>query len=419
MNPIPLSKSAARRIVLNAQMLNGQGGLPSGKAGVRRIFDRLGYIQIDTIHIIERSHHHTLRTRLPGYAQSMLHDLQAVDRSVFEYWAHAMAYLPMADYRFFLYKMKQFRDPAHPWLKYHATPGELPLKSVLERIRAEGPLTARDFIRPDDRKRGPWWDWGPAKSALELLFWRGELMISERRNFQKVYDLSERVLPRGIDTSVPTDREMAEHLVRQALAAMGVARVKELFAFLQSTSVRDSKFRAVSWDRMTRTIDEMAEAKTIIPAVVQGDTEESYFLLGGAANADPDIPKSKKTVRFLSPFDNLIIQRDRTRRMFDFTYTLECYLPASKRVHGYFVLPLLYGDSFAGRIDPQADRKTGTMILHSAALEKEFKPSEAFYGKLSDAIAGFAEFNGCRRVVIEKTTPAKLKSILQPRLPRG
>jgi uncharacterized protein YcaQ len=419
MTPITLSKQMARRIVLNAQLLNGQTGLPPGKAGLQRIIDRLGYVQIDTINIIERAHHHTLRTRLPGYAQAMLHDLQAVDRAVFEYWAHAMAYLPMTDYRYVLYRMKQFQDAEHPWLQYHSSQDGLPLESVLKRIREEGALTARDFKGPDDRKRGPWWDWAPAKSALELLFWRGELMISERRNFQKVYDLTERVLPPGIDTRLPDERETAEHLVRQALAAMGIAAAREICAFKQPTSARDSKFRAVPWDVMVRTLEEMVEEKSVTGAVLQGEKEDRYFMLGGTMDGIEGMPKDKPSVHLLSPFDNLIIQRDRTQRLFDFTYTLECYVPAPKRVHGYFVLPVLYGDSIVGRIDPQADRKSGRMILHNVILEEDFEPSEAFYNKFSQAVARFAEFNQCKTVVIERSRPAKLKSILKTKMKLG
>ncbi|MGB7538448.1 MAG: crosslink repair DNA glycosylase YcaQ family protein [Anaerolineales bacterium] len=416
MAPITLSKQTARRIILNAQMLDGQAGFPPGKAGLQRIIDRLGYVQIDTINIIERAHHHTLRTRLPGYAQAMLHGLQAIDRTVFEYWAHAMAYLPMTDYRYVLYRMKQFQDAEHPWLQYHSGRGGLPLESVLKRIRGEGALTARDFKGPDDRKRGSWWDWAPAKSALELLFWRGELMISERRNFQKVYDLTERVLPPGTDTRIPDERETAEHLIRQALAAMGLANAKEICAFKQPVSVRDSKFRGVPWDVMNRTIDEMVEEKSIAEAVLKGEKGDRCFMLRGTMDGMAGLPKVKPLVRLLSPFDNLIIRRDRTQRLFDFTYTLECYLPARKRVHGYFVLPVLYGDSIVGRIDPQADRKSRKMILHNVIMEKDFEPSEAFYEKFSQAVAEFAEFNQCDAVVVEKTRPAKLKSILKSKL---
>ncbi len=416
MSPVTLAKSAARRIILDAQLLNGKSGAEPGKAGLRRIIDRLGYVQIDTIHIVERAHHHVLWTRQPGYAPAMLHDLQAADRAVFEYWAHAMAYLPISDYRFVLYRMKQFRDNDHPWLQYHNGQGGLPLQDVLARIRAEGALTARDFKSPDGRKRGPWWDWAPAKSALELLFWRGELMISERRNFQKVYDLTERVLPPGTDTRMPGERETAEHLILQALSAMGIATAKEICAFKQPSSVRDSKFRAVPWDAMTRVLDELVEAKTIVEAVIRSVPDGRYYLLDGTLDKISNTPAPGKSVLILSPFDNLIIQRDRTQRLFDFEYTLECYLPAPKRTHGYFVQPILYGDSLVGRIDPQADRATGRMILHSISLEEGFKPSKAFYGRFAKALAGFAAFNGCDTVTLRKTRPAGLKSIVNGEL---
>jgi|WetSurMetagenome_2_1015567.scaffolds.fasta_scaffold22575_3 uncharacterized protein len=419
MTPINISKSIARRIVLDAQLLNGSAGVKPGKAGTQRIIDQLGYIQIDTIHIVERAHHHTLRTRQSGYTPVILHDLQAVDRTVFEYWAHAMAYLPMPDYRFMLYRMKQFRSSDHPWLQYHTADGGLPLGEVLKRIRAEGALTAKDFQKPSDRKRGPWWDWGPAKSALELLFWRGELMISERRNFQKVYDLTERVLPPGTDTRMPDERETAVHLIRQALSALGIASLREICVFKQPASGRDSKFRAVPWEVMIRTVEELAEEKVLVEAVIRGGNEERCFLLRDALDGLAGPPRAGKSVHILSPFDNLIIQRDRTGRLFDFSYTLECYLPASKRTHGYFVLPVLYGDSFAGRIDPQADRKSGRLILHSVSLEKDFKPSGAFIAKFAGAIADFAAFNQCDSVVIEKTKPAKLKSVLKSNLAHG
>jgi uncharacterized protein YcaQ len=413
MPSLEISKSAARRIALDAQLLNGSGGIKPGKAGAQRIIDRLGYIQIDTINIVERAHHHTLWTRQTGYSPAILHDLQAIDRTVFEYWAHAMAYLPMADYRFTLYRMRQFRASDHPWLQYHSADGGLPLEEVLKRIRVEGALTAKDFLGPADRKRGPWWDWGPAKSALELLFWRGELMISERRNFQKVYDLTERVLPPGIDTRRPDERETAVHLIRQALSALGIASMREICTFKQPASGRDSKFRAVPWETMLRAIEELVEEKILAEAAVRGGDEDRCFLLRDRLDALSEPPRTGKSVHILSPFDNLIIQRDRTKRLFDFDYTLECYLPAPKRTHGYFVLPVLYGDMFAGRIDPQAERKSGRMILHSVSLEKDFKPSDAFFAKFAGAIADFAAFNRCDAVVIEKTKPAKIKPILK------
>ena len=413
MKPVALSKQTARKLILKAQFLNGQSAIKPGNDGVRRMIDQLGYIQIDTIHIIERSHHHTLWTRLPGYADTMLHDLQAVERTVFEYWAHAMAYLPMSDYRFFRYKMKNFRNPAHPWLPYHSKQGKLPLKGVLKRIREEGALAAKDFNQPDDTKRGAWWDWKPAKSALELLFWRGELMISERRNFQKVYDLTERVLPPEIDTREPSGKEMAEYLIKKALSSMGIANPKEIYNFMQPSAARDSTYRAVDWDVLTQTMDELLEEQIISSAIIDNEKEDHYFMLSGSADRIKDMPESKQTVYLLSPFDNLIIQRERLQRLFDFKYTLECYVPAPKREHGFFVLPVLFGGTFVGRIDPQADRKSRTMILHSVSLEDDFEPSEEFTANISTKLAEFAKFNQCDSLMIEKSKPAKFMTMLK------
>jgi uncharacterized protein YcaQ len=416
MNPVVLSRSAARRILLDAQLLTGSSGIGAGTAGVSRIFDRLGYVQIDTINIVQRSHHHTLWARMPGYSETMLHDLQSVERGVFEYWARAMSYLPMADYRYSISRMRQFRDPAHPWRQWIAARDELPLEPVLQRIRAEGPLAAKDFARPADRKRGSWWDWKPAKSALELLFWQGELMIAERRNFQKIYDLTERVLPPGTDTRVPDARETAEHVIRRALGAMGIAEAREIHEYLQPAAARDSNFRAVAWDVLLRTLGELAEEKAVVPVRLEGQKETPYYALAAAAERLADAPKCKGAVHLLSPFDNLIIQRERTERLFDFHYTLECYTPGRKRVHGYFVLPVLFGERLVGRVDPQADRKSGKMALHNVSLEDGFRPTDAFLAEFSKAIAGFAKFNRCDAVAIEKVRPAKLKPVLRNRL---
>jgi uncharacterized protein YcaQ len=412
MNPVPLSRSAARRIILDAQLLNGPSGIAPGTDGASRIFDRLGYVQIDTINIVQRSHHHTLWTRMPGYSEGMLHDLQAKERRVFEYWAHAMSYLPMSKYRFYLSRMKKFYDPGHPWLEYLASRGEMPLEAVMQRIRSEGALTAKDFAHPDDRKRGAWWDWKPAKTALELLFWRGELMITERRNFQKVYDLTERVLPPGTDTRAPGERETADYLITQALEALGIAGAREIHDYLQPAAARDSIYRAVAWDVLARALDERTEEKAVIPVRIEG-REDVCYALAGTADRFAVPPKSKGSVHLLSPFDNLIIERDRAERLFDFPYMLECYTPAPKRVHGYFVLPVLFGDRLVGRVDPQADRKSGRMILRSVALEEGFRPADAFFAKFARALAAFAAFNGCDAVVIGKTRPAKIKSTLK------
>jgi uncharacterized protein YcaQ len=196
---VRISIARAQKLALHGQGLDGPWKLPAGKEGVAQTIERLGYVQIDTISVVERAHHHTLWSRRSDYGPGMLHELLAADRRVFEYWTHAASYLPMRDYRYYAGRMRSFAssDRARQFLADHAKL----VREVLRRIRAEGALASADFAAPDGRKRGPWWDWKPAKAALETLFSMGELMVSRRRNFQRVYDLTERVLPAGIETA--------------------------------------------------------------------------------------------------------------------------------------------------------------------------------------------------------------------------
>ena len=190
-----ISPEIARKIALKAQLLDGSMKFPKGKEGVAQAIEKLGYVQIDTINIIERAHNHTLWTRRPDYKPEMLHELQSRDRRVFEYWGHAASYLPTTDYRYYIPMMRSFADPKSKWVQGRFKKYGHLMKPILERIRKEGALSSRNFETLTDKSRGTWWDWRPSKVALELLFWKGDLMITERRNFQRVYDLTERVLP--------------------------------------------------------------------------------------------------------------------------------------------------------------------------------------------------------------------------------
>jgi uncharacterized protein YcaQ len=329
-----VSQSAARRIAVHAQLLDGRARLPRGKEGVARAIERLGYVQIDTIAVVERAHHHTLWTRRPDYCPDMLHELQSVDRRVFEYWGHQASYLPMSDYRFYLPRMRRFATGEGRWARsVRARHGHL-LKPLRERIRQEGPLTSADFKPPPGKRRGSWWDWKPAKNALELLFWRGDLMISERRNFARVYDLTERVLPDDVDTREPDEAELGRFLVRRALSAYGIAREREIADHLH----------AAGKDVIARALRALVEAGEVTPVRVEGDADTAYYALCEQVERQARLRRKAPQLFILSPFDNLVIQRDRVARLFGFDYTLECYLPATRRRYGYFTLPILWNE---------------------------------------------------------------------------
>ena len=393
-----LSLDTFRPLILHAQLLDGRMSLGTGKEGAARVVERLGYVQIDTISRVERAHHHTLWSRVPGYQPGMVEELQAVDKRVFEYWGHEASYLPMQDYRYNLPRMRNFSDPAVGWHrqlreKYqHLTP------QILERIKREGPLGSKDFEKPGGGRQGGWWDWKPAKTALELLFWQGKLMVSERRGFQRVYDLTERVLPDWVDTREPDEIELAQFYVRRALQSQVVARAREIQLHLGGATAALVK-------KGLETLMESGEVRLLELAE---DPRQPYFALSEKLNEKTKM--STPRVHILSPFDNVLIQRERTRRLFQFDFALECYLPAEKRKTGYFLLPILWGERFVGRMDAQADRKRKTLILHNLVLEKDMNKPEDFLLSFAEELNGYMKFNGCQHIEVLRTRPVNLKA---------
>ncbi len=396
-----VSPTLARRIALHAQLLDGRHGFPSGKEGVARVIETLGYIQIDTIAVIKRAHHHTLWSRRRDYDIDMLHDLQTRDRRIFEYLGHALSYLPMVDYRFYLKRMQAFHDPYGKWEKERLTKYGHLMEPALECIEKEGPSISREIASslgtkktsPDMRE--------PTRSAMELLFLRGDLMVAERRNFERVYDLTERVLPEEIDTRVPKDDELGRFLVKRALSAHGIAHVNDICQHIHAAD------REVVVDALY----DLVEAGEVT-SVNLGEGN-GYYALTGSFAALKRLRGKKPAVTLLSPFDNLIINRDRVKRLFGFDYSLECYVTPAKRVYGYFVLPILWDERLVGRLDPKADRKTKTLIVRNLFLEDSFTGDDQFLEALASSLAEFAAFNDCDTIAVEKTTPGTMKKKLQ------
>ncbi len=391
-----LSSDQAKRLILDSQMLSDIPETSSGKDRTDRIIEHLGYVQIDTISVVQRAHHHTLWTRYSGYHPDMLHQLQAVDRKIFEYWGHAASYLPMSDYRYYTYRMKNFSDPMDKWAKDRlAKCGHL-MDGIISRITEEGPLGSRDFKSDPDVKRGEWWNWKPAKTALELLFWRGDLMVTRRDNFQRIYDLTDRVLPEGIDTSMPEEGELGRFLVRRALKAQGISAMNDIVKHIH----------AVGREVITTAARSMLEEEEILLVSLEDDS--SYYILSESLeNLNRSISNSPE-VHIFSPFDNLIIQRNRMSRFFDFDYTLECYVPRAKRRYGYFVLPLMWGTEFVGRMDCKADRKKKILTLHTLSFEEGFNEWEEFLPVFAAKVADFAVFNNCSRIDLEDVKPRRI-----------
>lgn len=367
-----------------------------GIQAVKNQINQLGYVQIDTIAVVERAHHHTLFSRLPEYRPEQLAMLMQ-QKEIFEYWSHAAAFLPMCDYRFSLPRKKMFADGKQHWFK-----GEKPVDYVLARIRAEGPLQSKDF--EENKGRGGWYEWKSTKQALEQLFMEGKLMVAARRNFQKVYELTERVLPANIDTSMPDKEEMAQHLILTAIRCNGLVKPEEI-----------TYLRKEHQEEVSTQIKRLLREGILVPVQIEGIDDHYYTTQKELSNLEK--PGPAEMLSILSPFDNATIQRRRLKTLFNFEYTLECYLPEWKRVHGYFSLPILSGDTFTGRIDCKAESSTGEFVIRNLMLEKDYKPEESFLCALADKIIRFAEFNKCWKVslLISNLRPnvgSKLKRLL-------
>jgi len=383
-----------QRITLERQGLLHTSPFGKGKKAVAQAIEHLGYLQIDTLSIVERAHHHTLWTRIPDYKTEYLDEL-VKEQKVFEYWFHAASYLPMSDFRFALPQMSAVRqNEAH---YYNAAPRMM--RYIMETIEAEGPKKARDFEHTT-KKAGSWWDWKPAKIALERLFLQGDLMISGRSGMEKIYDITERVLPENIDRTFPAPLEWATYLVKTYLRAYGFTTIKQITHLKKGATLREN-VNIVLQEMLEEGIIQKIAIEGLPPVYIQSEL------------TDKTIRKNNSTIRVLSPFDNSIIHRDRIMQLFNFDFRIECYTPKEKRQYGYFCLPILFGDLFIGRVDCKAHRKEQQFELISLYIENENIAIELWAKPFVELMKQFAKFNGCTSLKLTNVSPSKFTKVLQ------
>ena len=344
----PLTKAAARRIWLRAQQLDTAAPFGDTQQATAAAVQHLGYVQIDTINVIERCHHHILWTRIPAYRREHLRHAQTVEKTVFEYWTHALSYLPTTDLRFFMAAMKRHRREPFSWFR---SVTQADLRKVLRLIRTGGALTIRDI--DDDalvEKEHPWASRKPSKRALQLAFYTGVLTISERNGMLKTYDLMERHFGWDKPPKPASARETAEYLLERALRSQGVVS-------LDSVCHLDAKSKPA----IRQLIEAAVRRKQLVPVALEGAGKLEHW-------ARPDTLETagangSAMVRILSPFDPLIIQRKRTQLFFDYAHRFEAYVPKEKRVFGYFALPVLVDDEIVAAIDLKTDREKRAVLV--------------------------------------------------------
>src|SRR6266545_5221186 len=397
--PQTLTIGQARRLALVAQGFARP--VAPAAATLRAMLRRLGAIQIDSINVVARSHELTLAARVGAHDPAAFERLVYRRRAGFEYWGHAASFLPIENFRLFLPRMARLAAQTRGWFADTRSKHGHLYDLILERIRAEGPLAASDFREPGDRRRGTWWDWAPAKHVLEDLYDQGVVLVHDRVRFERRYDLAERVLPPGLDVTEPSTHEAAVELTVLGARALGVATAADLADYFRLRP-----------NEATPALAEALASGLLEEVEVQGWAKPAYLL--------PGTPVPRRAVHppvLLSPFDSLIWSRQRTERLFDFHYRIEVYVPAAKRQHGYYTMPLLADGRPIARVDPKHDRQTGALVLRNVVLEEGVAPDEAAAAAAAAAWR-LAAYLRAGRVEVSQEVPPRLAAHVRRSLAR-
>lgn len=356
-----LSAAEARRLALRSLGFAIKKPARAGAAHVRATVARLNAIQIDSVNVLARAHYMPTFSRYGAYPTEALDKLAHARRELFEYWGHAACFLPVELYPFFRWRMD---GQVERWAALSTRRKEF-IEAVHREVTERGPLAAGE-LSMGGKSKGPWWGWSDGKLAMELLHAQGRVAIAGRHNFERLYDLPERVLPRSVLDAPPVSADVAKkELIVRAVRAMGVGTAKDVARYFHIDAW---------WDRASPNgrrppqqthllFDELVEDNRLARVRIEGWKNPAYVTPG------LDVPTSVDARAIVSPFDPILWERAWTKAVFGFQYQIEIYVPAPKRVYGYYVLPFLVGDTFAGRVDLKADRKGSRLIVAAAYVE--------------------------------------------------
>lgn len=346
--PLTLTSAQARAIWMRAQRLDETEPFGAGPAAARAAIEHLGYVQIDTINVIERCHHHILYARIPAYQRSDLASQQSAEKSVFEYWTHALSYVPTADLPFFIPAMKAYRDNPSAWFG-SVTRAEV--SAMTRRLKNEGPLSIRDI--DDDElvdKTHPWASRKPSKRVLQLMFYQGLVAIAERQGMLKTYDLIGRHFGWEKAPRPATERQVTAYLLDRALRSQGIVSLDSI-----------CHLNAPAKKAVRELIESRVRRRLLVPVTIEGAEKIPHWTTSQALEQVAPPPANR--VHVLSPFDPLIIQRKRLKLMFGYDHIFEAYVPAAKRQYGYFALPVLVDDRVVAAIDLKTDRANQSLLV--------------------------------------------------------
>jgi uncharacterized protein YcaQ len=380
---------------------------------MHEVIRQLGVVQIDSISVVERSHHIVLWSRLGNHPTEWLHTLYADERALFEYWAHACAYVPIELYGPFRRKMREyperFSTGTQEWIEEHRDV----LDHVMDFVRENGAVSTRSFEPPEGAKKAQPWAWygnKPTNLALDILWTMGCLTIARREGFQRFYDLPERVYPEWSDDAhLPTAEEANDILATRTLEALGLTTARWLPDYFR----RNQNESSLSKGWVQQAMDRLVELDVAVPARVRGIDEP---VVVSKAILEKKLRPSRTTL--LSPFDSLIWDRRRTRELFDYDVKFEVYVPRPKRRYGYYNLAILHRDELVGQLDPKVDRKAKVLTINSLHLEPAFtgRDDERFYTELAATLHDFRDFNKAEEIVVEQSDPAEAAGRLRESL---
>jgi len=393
MEQLTLTKSQARKIILDAAGLARAAQFGHGIEAVYKVINHLGFVQLDTNFVVERAHHHVMFARVPDYEINWLAELCG-DGRVFEYLTSDAGFLPMDDFRFSLPIKEAFlrREKAVDKRLENL------MQQILDQVEREGAVKVGDFENDRVEASTGWWDWRPAKVALERLYLEGKLMVSRDKKFHRRYDVPLNLVPPVTDMTLPTAEEFARFTIRRTLGALGIGSIKEMAW----------RARRVKGNLVKAELEKMVAEAEVIQVSVEGIKGTMYMLAG----QDVHVQISDE-VFILSPFDILNVFRHRLRDFFGFDYQLECFVPAPKRLYGYFSLPVLYGTVYIARMDCKADRKNKVLRVHNIHFEQVDLDQPAI-DKFVDALKAFVAFNQCHDISFDRTNKKNyLKAIVK------
>lgn len=396
-DPPIMTAEEARLLLLGAQSLLHDPSRRATLTSLDTLIRAMGFVQIDTINTVERAHHLTLASRLDGYRQHMLHDLLESKRTLFEHWTHDASAIPVEWFAHWKPRFARYRKRVRENKWWQKRIGDNPtrmIRHVMKRIEREGPLLSRDFehqpttVPPAEKG---WWGWKPQKAALEYLWRSGELAITKRINFQKAYDLTHRVYPEHHAAARPAKADHIDWACRSALDRLGVATPKELADFWNALYAEECK-------KWCERAEKQGEIVCVLVESADGSKPVEAFAPHDWRKRIAKLPSAPDRMRLLNPFDPILRDRKRAMRLFKFDYRFEAFVPEAKRVHGYYVMPILEGDRLVGRIDPKFDRAHGTLLVRNIWWEKGIKPTRPRKNALNEAIERLASFIGASKV---------------------